>query len=141
MFAEILEVLGPLRTEGRRISFPIPRCREREREEKKRARLPPPGGGINSRLGRAQKRSTDRGRAARYKGRKLNQGIKIKLGLIKWRGSGGGRRIAELIRRPRESSSLSVIRGRCGHPRAFPTPHRLEKNGEAIDGPSDGRFT
>ena len=37
MFAEILEVLGPFRTEGRRISFPIPRCRERERGEKARA--------------------------------------------------------------------------------------------------------
>lgn len=51
---------------------------------------------------------------------------------------------AELIRRPRESSNLSVeIRGWCGHdghPRAFRTPHRLEKNVE-IDGPSDGRFT
>lgn len=92
MFAEILEVLGPLRTEGRRISFPTAFHREREKEIGEKARafatgMPPPAGGINSRLGRAQKRSTDRGRAARYKGRKLNQGIKIKLGLIKWRGS------------------------------------------------------
>lgn len=101
MFAEILEVLGPLRTEGRRISFPTAfhaaTEREREKEIGEKARafatgMPPPAGGINSRLGRAQKRSTDRGRAARYKGRKLNQGIKIKLGLIKWRGSSGSRR-------------------------------------------------
>lgn len=45
MFAEILEVLGPLRTEGRRILFPTAfhaaTERERKRSEKKRARLPP----------------------------------------------------------------------------------------------------
>lgn len=90
---------GPRTSSNRRaanfVSCYVPRYKETERGEKARAfatGMPPPAGGINSRLGRAQKRSTDRGRAARYKGRKLNQGIKIKLGLIKWRGSGGSRR-------------------------------------------------
>lgn len=93
-----------------------------QREEKKRATGMPAGGGINSRLGRAQKRSTERGRAARYKGRKLNRGIKIKLGLIKWERWSN----AELIRRDRHvdgSSSLSRFEGIL-----VLFEHRLEKN-------------